>query len=133
MCFDHGRRTNGEVCDTFDTMTGVGKIFDSFFSRRFLAFTLNNVLVRLYHQGIHIKESQWVEVYQSRPMLIYNLPTKAINKQLKRVALIAQQKKESLVLLPCHKSHIDYLVISYIFFRLGEHHLEPWDCVVIAY
>lgn len=114
-------------------MTGVGKIFDSFFSRRFLAFTLNNVLVRLYHQGIHIKESQWVEVYQSRPMLIYNLPTKAINKQLKRVALIAQQKKESLVLLPCHKSHIDYLVISYIFFRLGEHHLEPWDCVVIAY
>lgn len=29
---------------------------------RFFAFALNNILVRLYHQGIHIKESQWVEV-----------------------------------------------------------------------
>ncbi|KAI7850552.1 putative acyltransferase [Circinella umbellata] len=66
---------------------------------RFFAFALNNVLVRLYHQGIHIKESQWVE--------------------LKRVALMAQQKKQSLILVPSHKSHIDYLVVSYIFFRLG--------------
>ncbi|KAI7887357.1 putative acyltransferase [Lichtheimia hyalospora FSU 10163] len=66
---------------------------------RFFAFALNNILVRLYHQGIHIKESQWVE--------------------LKRIALMAQQKKQSLILAPCHKSHIDYLVVSYIFFRLG--------------
>ncbi|CAO3594415.1 unnamed protein product [Absidia cylindrospora] len=66
---------------------------------RFFAFTVNNILVRLYHQGIHIKESEWIE--------------------LKRVALIAQEKKQSLILLPCHKSHIDYLVVSYLMFRLG--------------
>jgi hypothetical protein len=29
---------------------------------RFFAFTINNILVRLYHQGIHIKESEWLEV-----------------------------------------------------------------------
>ena len=29
---------------------------------RFFAFTINNILVRLYHQGIHIKESEWMEV-----------------------------------------------------------------------
>ncbi|KAI8331761.1 putative acyltransferase [Chlamydoabsidia padenii] len=66
---------------------------------RFFAFTVNNILVRLYHQGIHIKESEWIE--------------------LKRVALIAQEKKQSLILLPCHKSHVDYLVVSYLMFRLG--------------
>ncbi|KAI8371392.1 uncharacterized protein BYT42DRAFT_622292 [Radiomyces spectabilis] len=66
---------------------------------RFFAFTVNNILVRLYHQGIHIKESEWVE--------------------LKRVALLAQEKKQSLILLPSHKSHIDYLVVSYLMFRLG--------------
>ncbi|KAG0168208.1 hypothetical protein DFQ30_005079 [Apophysomyces sp. BC1015] len=66
---------------------------------RMFAFTVNNILVRLYHQGIHIKESEWVE--------------------LKRVALHAQQHKQSLLILPSHKSHIDYLVVSYIMFRLG--------------
>ncbi|CAO3633120.1 unnamed protein product [Cunninghamella echinulata] len=66
---------------------------------KFFAFTVNNILVRLYHQGIHIKESEWME--------------------LKRVALIAQEKKQSLILLPSHKSHIDYLVVSYLMFRLG--------------
>lgn len=32
---------------------------------------------------------------------------------------MAQEKKQSLILLPCHKSHIDYLVVSYLMFRLG--------------
>jgi len=66
---------------------------------RFFAFTINNILVRLYHQGIHIKESEWME--------------------LRRVAQIAEQKKQSLILLPSHKSHVDYLVVSYVMFRLG--------------
>lgn len=29
---------------------------------RLFAFTLSNILVRLYHQGIHIKESELLEV-----------------------------------------------------------------------
>ncbi|CAI2177610.1 8662_t:CDS:10 [Funneliformis geosporum] len=38
---------------------------------------------------------------------------------IRRIAIIAAQNSQSLIILPCHKSHIDYLVISYIFFRLG--------------
>ncbi|KAG0018533.1 hypothetical protein BGZ81_010189 [Podila clonocystis] len=66
---------------------------------RFFAFLINNILVRMYHQGIHIKESEFLE--------------------LRRVAEYCAEKKYSMVILPCHKSHIDYLVISYIFFRMG--------------
>jgi 1-acyl-sn-glycerol-3-phosphate acyltransferase len=53
----------------------------------------------MYHQGIHIKESEFLE--------------------LRRVAEYCAEKKYSMVVLPCHKSHIDYLVVSYIFFRMG--------------
>jgi energy-converting hydrogenase Eha subunit H len=35
---------------------------DSLATFRFFAFLVNNVLVRLYHQGIHIRESEWIEV-----------------------------------------------------------------------
>ncbi|KAF8932773.1 hypothetical protein BGZ58_006802 [Dissophora ornata] len=66
---------------------------------RFFAFLINNILVRMYHQGIHIKESEFLE--------------------LRRVAEYCAEKKYSMVVLPCHKSHVDYLVISYIFFRMG--------------
>ncbi|KAI8886316.1 putative acyltransferase [Backusella circina FSU 941] len=66
---------------------------------RSFAFTVQAVLMKLYHQGLHIRESEWVE--------------------LKRVALMAQEKKQSLILLPSHKSHIDYMVVSYIMYRLG--------------
>ncbi|KAI9486051.1 MAG: glycerol-3-phosphate acyltransferase [Benjaminiella poitrasii] len=72
---------------------------DSLPTLRFFAFVVNNILVRLYHQGVHIRESEWVE--------------------LKRIALLAQEKKQSLIFLPSHKSHIDYLVVSYLMFRLG--------------
>ncbi|KAJ1568215.1 hypothetical protein HK096_007226, partial [Nowakowskiella sp. JEL0078] len=65
----------------------------------FVAFVINNVLVKLYHQGIHIREAEFMEV--------------------RKYAEIAQRRKQSMIFLPCHKSHVDYLVISYIFYRLG--------------
>ncbi|KAI9350608.1 acyltransferase-domain-containing protein [Zopfochytrium polystomum] len=66
---------------------------------KFVAFMTNNILVRMYHQGIHIHEAEFLE--------------------LRSWAERAQREKMSLIFLPCHKSHVDYLVISYIFFRLG--------------
>ncbi|KAL7746734.1 hypothetical protein RI367_007897 [Sorochytrium milnesiophthora] len=68
-------------------------------SLRFTAFVVNNLLVRLYHQGIYIKGAEFLK--------------------LRQAALEAQEKGISLIFLPCHKSHVDYLVISYVFFRLG--------------
>lgn len=60
---------------------------------------INNLLVRMYHQGIHISLPEYSE--------------------FKKAAIVAASKKQSLLLLPCHKSHIDYLTISWLFFRLG--------------
>lgn len=66
---------------------------------KLFAFTLNNVLIRMYHQGIYIKESEFAKVREA--------------------GLLASQRGIPLIVLPCHKSHVDYLVISYVFFRLG--------------
>lgn len=32
---------------------------------------------------------------------------------------MAASKKQSLIILPCHKSHVDYLTMSWLFYRLG--------------
>ena len=32
---------------------------------------------------------------------------------------MAAKNKQSLVFLPCHKSHLDYLLVSWLCFRLG--------------
>ncbi|GAA5992372.1 hypothetical protein JCM10908_000451 [Rhodotorula pacifica] len=60
---------------------------------------VNNLLVRMYHQGLEISIPQYA--------------------RFKEIAQLAASKKQSLVILPCHKSHIDYLTISWLFFRLG--------------
>ncbi|KAI9299079.1 acyltransferase [Neoconidiobolus thromboides FSU 785] len=53
----------------------------------------------MYHQGVYINEAQF--------------------QKIRQVAITAAEKKIPIIVLPCHKSHIDYLVISYIFVRLG--------------
>ena len=53
----------------------------------------------MYHQGIHISVPQVLE--------------------LRRVAAYAAERKQSILFLPCHKSHIDYLTVSWLMFRLG--------------
>ncbi|KAE8240610.1 hypothetical protein A4X13_0g7697 [Tilletia indica] len=66
---------------------------------RAFAATMNNVLLRMYHQGIHVSVPQVLE--------------------LRRAATLAAERKESIVFLPCHKSHIDYLTMSWLMYRLG--------------
>ncbi|CAG8741860.1 4460_t:CDS:2, partial [Acaulospora morrowiae] len=73
--------------------------FDNLRFMRVITYFTNNILVRMYHQGINICERDFME--------------------LRRVAIKAAQNSQSLIIVPCHKSHIDYLVVSYIFFRLG--------------
>ncbi|KPV77785.1 uncharacterized protein RHOBADRAFT_48040 [Rhodotorula graminis WP1] len=66
---------------------------------RFFGAVVNNLLVRMYDQGIEISINEYA--------------------RFKEVAQMAAKKKQSLLILPCHKSHIDYLTISWLFFRLG--------------
>ncbi|KAL3901083.1 MAG: hypothetical protein SGCHY_000870 [Lobulomycetales sp.] len=72
---------------------------DSMRKLRVFAYMVTNSLTRMYHQGIHINEEEFF--------------------LLRKWAVYAQERKMSLIFLPSHKSHIDYLVISYVFFRLG--------------
>ena len=39
--------------------------------------------------------------------------------RLRSVAQEAAKKKQSIVFLPCHKSHVDYVSLQIICFRLG--------------
>jgi glycerol-3-phosphate O-acyltransferase len=39
--------------------------------------------------------------------------------QFREVAVHAAKKKQSILFLPCHKSHIDYLTVSWLSYRLG--------------
>lgn len=53
----------------------------------------------MYHHGINVREYEIL--------------------QLKEVARSAEAEGKSLVFLPCHKSHIDYLVVSHILYCVG--------------
>ncbi|KAI9017525.1 acyltransferase-domain-containing protein [Gaertneriomyces semiglobifer] len=80
-------------------MEGMVADMNSLRTIKFIAFLINNMLVRMYHQGVHIRENEFV--------------------MLRKYAEYAEKNKLSMIFLPCHKSHVDYLVISYIFYRLG--------------
>lgn len=66
---------------------------------RFFGGSVNNVLVRMYDQGIHISVDEYTV--------------------FKKAAQLAAKRKQSLLFLPCHKSHIDYLTLSWLCYRLG--------------
>lgn len=57
------------------------------------------LLTRAYHQGIHVSSEEVL--------------------RLRSVAEEAAKKKQSIVFLPCHKSHVDYVSLQLICYRLG--------------
>ncbi|KAF3909275.1 hypothetical protein ABW20_dc0106989 [Dactylellina cionopaga] len=59
----------------------------------------SQVLSRTYHQGIHVSMDEVVT--------------------LTNYARRAQEEKQSMIFLPCHRSHIDYVSLQVICYRLG--------------
>ncbi|GAB7362661.1 hypothetical protein MBLNU230_g2970t1 [Neophaeotheca triangularis] len=57
------------------------------------------LLTRAYHQGIHVNSEEVL--------------------QLRGVAETAAKKRQSLIFLPCHRSHVDYVSLQVICYRLG--------------
>lgn len=57
------------------------------------------LLTRAYHQGIHVSSEEVL--------------------RLRAVASEAAKNKQSIVFLPCHKSHVDYVSLQLICYRLG--------------
>ncbi|KAF3766878.1 hypothetical protein M406DRAFT_41396 [Cryphonectria parasitica EP155] len=62
-------------------------------------YLTTQLLTRAYHQGIHVSSEEVL--------------------MLRRVAQQAAAKKQSIVFLPCHRSHVDYVSMQLICYRLG--------------
>ncbi|KAK9451590.1 uncharacterized protein V1518DRAFT_369916 [Limtongia smithiae] len=62
-------------------------------------YVVMQMLGRTYNQGFHINASEIT--------------------RLKEVATMTAAKRQSLIFLPCHRSHIDYICIQAICFRVG--------------
>ena len=71
-------------------------------SKRFLRgayYLCTQLLTRAYHQGIHVSSEEVL--------------------RLRSVAEQAALKKHSIIFLPCHRSHVDYVSLQLICYRLG--------------
>ena len=62
-------------------------------------FLATQLLTRAYHQGVHVSSEEVL--------------------RLRAVAEQAAKDKQSIIFLPCHRSHIDYVSLQIICFRLG--------------
>ncbi|KAF2747840.1 glycerol-3-phosphate acyltransferas-like protein [Sporormia fimetaria CBS 119925] len=62
-------------------------------------YLATQLLTRAYHQGVHVSSEEVL--------------------RLRKVAEEAAKKKQSIVFLPCHRSHVDYVSLQIICYRLG--------------
>lgn len=62
-------------------------------------YMCTQLLTRAYHQGIHVSSEEVL--------------------RLRTVAEAAEKKKQSIIFLPCHRSHVDYVSLQLICYRLG--------------
>lgn len=62
-------------------------------------YMCTQLLTRAYHQGIHVSSEEVL--------------------RLRSVAEAAAKKRQSIIFLPCHRSHVDYVSLQIICYRLG--------------
>ena len=62
-------------------------------------YLVTQLLLRAYHQGIHVSSEEVL--------------------RLRSVAEQAQRNKQSIIFLPCHRSHVDYVSLQLLCYRLG--------------
>lgn len=71
-------------------------------SKRFIRgayYLATQLLTRAYHQGVHVSSEEVL--------------------RLRGVAEKAAKSKHSIIFLPCHRSHVDYVSLQIICYRLG--------------
>ncbi|EER24224.1 glycerol-3-phosphate acyltransferase, putative [Coccidioides posadasii C735 delta SOWgp] len=97
------RRTNEIIAnlrEVVDTM--IDNMICKMESKTFIRgayYLCTQLLTRAYHQGIHVSSEEVL--------------------RLRAVAKEAAEKKKSIIFLPCHKSHVDYVSLQIICYRLG--------------
>jgi hypothetical protein len=71
-------------------------------SKRFIRgayYFATQLLTRAYHQGVHVSSEEVL--------------------RLRAVAEKAEKDKHSIIFLPCHRSHVDYVSLQIICYRIG--------------
>lgn len=86
-----------EVCDTM-TDNMICKMESNRFIRG-AYYLATQLLTRAYHQGVHVSSEEVLRI--------------------REVAKEAEKKKQSIIFLPCHRSHVDYVSLQIICFRIG--------------
>ena len=97
---DRRGQIRGNLLDVCERMTD--QMICKMESKRFIRgayYIATQLLTRAYHQGIHVSSD---EVFR-----------------LRAVAADAAKKKQSIIFLPCHRSHVDYVSLQVICYRLG--------------
>ena len=89
-------------------------------SKRFIRgayYIATQLLTRAYHQGRCLDYVNSIVALISCALGIHVSSEEVL--RLRSVAEKAAQKKQSIIFLPCHKSHVDYVSLQLIFYRLG--------------
>lgn len=89
-------------------------------SKRFIRgayYIATQLLTRAYHQGRCLDYVKSMMALISCALGIHVSSEEVL--RLRSVAEKAAQKKHSIIFLPCHKSHVDYVSLQLIFYRLG--------------
>ena len=89
-------------------------------SKRFIRgayYFATQLLTRAYHQGKYLDYVKFIIVLTSFALGIHVSSEEVL--RLRSVAEQAAQRKHSIIFLPCHKSHVDYVSLQLIFYRLG--------------
>ena len=94
------RELEGQLSSVAEQWTdGMICKMDSKYFIRGAYYLATQLLTRAYHQGIHINSAEVL--------------------RLRRVAEEAAEKRQSIIFLPCHRSHVDYVSLQVICYRLG--------------
>jgi len=94
------RELEGQLSSVAEEWTdGMICKMDSKYFIRGAYYLATQLLTRAYHQGIHINSEEVL--------------------RLRRVAEEAAEKGQSIIFLPCHRSHVDYVSLQVICYRLG--------------
>ncbi|KAK8211857.1 glycerol-3-phosphate acyltransferase-like protein [Phyllosticta capitalensis] len=94
------REIEDQLRDVVESMTD--NMICKMESKRFIRgayYLATQLLTRAYHQGIHVSSEEVL--------------------RLRAVAEKAEKDKHSIIFLPCHRSHVDYVSLQLICYRLG--------------
>jgi hypothetical protein len=77
-------------------------------------YMCTQLLTRAYHQGEYCDNADWAMLIEPG---IHVSSEEVI--RLRTVAEKAEKNKQSIIFLPCHRSHVDYVSMHLICYRLG--------------